>query len=123
LNGITNVLLDISPYLKDPKSPESKSILTDVKKACESTGFFQILNHGVPATLQDRLFSAAEKFFKLPFDDKKALDAKNNVGHRGYDVLASQSYEAGVLPDLKEVSDDLLCCFACSNTVGILRGT
>ena len=74
-----------------------------MRAACISTGFFQITGHGIPRSLQEDVFKAAAAFFALPFDEKKKLDAKTNVGHRGYDVLASQSYEADVLPDLKEV--------------------
>lgn len=42
--------------------------------------------------------------------DKKTLDAKTTLGHRGYDVLASQSYQAEVLPDLKEVGCSNASC-------------
>ena len=61
------------------------------------------MNHGLDKAVRTEVFEAAEKFFKLPFEEKKRLDAKKMVGHRGYDVLASQSYEEGVMPDLKEV--------------------
>ena len=95
--------IDIAPYLADPSSPEAGNIIKEIRKACVSTGFFQIVGHGVPRSLQQSIFDAAAAFFALPFEEKKKLDAKTTVGHRGYDVLASQSYEEGVLPDLKEV--------------------
>ena len=95
--------IDIAPYLQDPESKESESIVEEVRKACLSTGFFQITGHGVPTQVQRDFFNGAKKFFALPFKAKKALDCKTTVGHRGYDVLASQSYQEGVLPDMKEV--------------------
>ena len=95
--------VDIAPFLRDPNSEEAEEIIANVRAACISTGFFQITGHGIPRSLQEDVFKAAAAFFALPFDEKKKLDAKTNVGHRGYDVLASQSYEADVLPDLKEV--------------------
>ena len=95
--------VDIGPFLDDPTSKESEAIIEDVRAACLSTGFFVITNHGIPISLQDSIFDAAAEFFKLPLDEKKKLDAKTSIGHRGYDVLASQSYEEDVLPDLKEV--------------------
>ena len=95
--------VDIAPFLADPDSAESAKIIEDVRAACVSTGFFQITGHGIPRQLQQEIFDAAAAFFALPFDEKKKLDAKTTIGHRGYDVLASQSYEADVLPDLKEV--------------------
>ena len=95
--------VDISPFLADPSSAEADQIITDVRAACISTGFFQITGHGIPLSLQKDIFEAAAAFFALPYDEKKKLDAKNTIGHRGYDVLASQSYEVDVMPDLKEV--------------------
>ncbi|KAF4310738.1 Isopenicillin N synthase [Botryosphaeria dothidea] len=94
--------VDIAPYLSDPSSLAAQRVIEQINRACRSTGFFQIVNHGVPAALQSEVFRAAERFFRLPLEEKKKLDAKTTVGHRGYDVLESQSYEEGVLPDLKE---------------------
>lgn len=95
----------MAPFLRDPNSYESSRIIEQVRSACEMSGFFQLTNHGVPVNLQKSLFKAAESFFTLPYDEKKKLDCKQHLGHRGYDLLASQSYEPGVLPDLKEVSN------------------
>ena len=82
---------------------EAESILARVREACLGTGFFQIVGHGVPQGLQQATFDAATKFFALPFGEKSKLDARVSLGHRGYDVLASQAYEHDLLPDLKEV--------------------
>lgn len=91
--------VDISCFLGDPNSLESKKVIDVVRSACRSTGFFQIVGHGVSKELQKTVFEGAKEFFKLPLETKKQYSAK---GHRGYDVLASQSYEEGILPDLKE---------------------
>ena len=98
--------VDISPYLSDRSSSTAEKVIEEVRKASVSAGFFQIVGHGITRDLQDSVFKAAARFFALPFDEKKKIDAKANVGMRGYDVLASQSYEEGVLPDLKEVHHD-----------------
>ena len=94
--------VDITPYLEDPTSAASQKVVDDIRSACLSTGFFQLLGHGVPVALQSSVFQAAAKFFALPFDAKLAISANKNSGYRGYDVMASQSYESDVLPDLKE---------------------
>jgi len=94
--------VDIGPYLSDPSSPEADIIIEKIRAACLSTGFFQITNHGISSSVQDSIFNAAKKFFALPYEEKLKLDVKTTVGHRGYDAIASQSYEEGVLPDLKE---------------------
>ena len=94
--------VNITSFLANPTSAESKNIISEVRAACISTGFFQITGHGIPRSLQKSIFDAAAAFFKLPYEEKKKLDAKTTVGHRGYDVLASQAYEEDVMPDLKE---------------------
>ena len=40
--------IDISAWLKDPASEEAEIILGEVRKACTSTGFFQLTGHGLP---------------------------------------------------------------------------
>ncbi|KAM5439222.1 hypothetical protein McanMca71_003622 [Microsporum canis] len=103
--------VDISPYLEDPKSKAARKVIDDVREACTSTGFFQITGHGISKEQQKSVFDAAHAFFALPLEEKKKLNAAHFIGHRGYDVLASQSYEEGVLPDLKEgyyVGSDIL---------------
>lgn len=94
--------VDISPYLDDPTSPAAEGVIDEIREACLSTGFFQLLGHRVPKSLQASIFRAAARFFALPPATKVALDAKKNPGYRGYDIMGSQSYEADVLPDLKE---------------------
>jgi isopenicillin N synthase-like dioxygenase len=94
--------VDISAFLADPDSPAAQEIVPVVRAACRSTGFFQITGHGISQQLQKSVFTGAKKFFKLPFEIKSALDSKKVPGLRGYDVLESQAYEEGLMPDLKE---------------------
>jgi isopenicillin N synthase-like dioxygenase len=95
--------VDISPFLADPSSKDASVVLDEIRKACLSTGFFLIAGHGISKELQQAAFDAAKKFFDLDYNEKKKLDCRKMIGHRGYDVLASQAYEDGIMPDLKEV--------------------
>jgi len=95
--------IDVGPFLTDPTSPSADKIIQAVRQACEETGFFQITGHGLPAKIQQDLFAAAKKFFVLPMEDKIKLDCRKTPGHRGYDVLESQTYDSEVPSDLKEV--------------------
>lgn len=96
--------IDISPFLKDPTTHESENIIETVRNACSETGFFQITGHGVSKEIIHDLFQASKRFFALPMEEKMRLDCRATAGHRGYDVLASQTYDPDVPPDLKEVS-------------------
>ncbi|KAL2126049.1 hypothetical protein VTI74DRAFT_1863 [Chaetomium olivicolor] len=94
--------IDVGPFLANPDSAEAQKVVDAVRDACRKTGFFQVAGHGLPEDVQQHLFRASQRFFALPADAKMRLDARTTVGRRGYDVLASQSYHADTLPDLKE---------------------
>jgi isopenicillin N synthase-like dioxygenase len=101
--------IDIAPYLAsqnpDPESPEVIKIVNAVRTACTTTGFFQLVGHGIPKELQEELFKGAEQLFKLPIEEKKKLDRGKSVGasNRGYELIGGQGLQEGTLPDLKEV--------------------
>jgi isopenicillin N synthase-like dioxygenase len=94
--------INILPWLEDPVSPSGQNVLDEVRKACTSTGFFQLTGHGLPPTVAKDIFPAAAKFFALPTEVKKDLNFITNVGFRGYEQIGAQVYESDVLPDLKE---------------------
>ncbi|CRG83649.1 hypothetical protein PISL3812_01004 [Talaromyces islandicus] len=64
-----------------------------------NTGFFQIANHDMTPSVQQAAFAAARRFFALHFEKKSPLDAKKNIGMRGYGVLVSQNYDADLIPE------------------------
>lgn len=94
--------VDITPYVEDPTGPTAQAVIDSIRTACLSTGFFQLIGHGVPHSLQSNVFSAASKFFALPTSDKMSIQMGPKTQYRGYSKLASQSYGDDVLPDLKE---------------------
>ncbi|KAH9886566.1 Clavaminate synthase-like protein [Xylariomycetidae sp. FL2044] len=93
--------IDVSPYLSDPTSAAASAVVEEVRQACTTSGFFQIVNHGVPAALQRRVLAAAEAFFALPLATKRALQHPT-LKNRGYELIGSQALQEGALPDLKE---------------------
>jgi isopenicillin N synthase-like dioxygenase len=97
--------VDLAPYLADPTSSGALKIVNQIREACISTGFFQLIGHGIPRSLQDEVFAGSEAFFKLPFEEKKKLDKSESVGasNRGYELIGNQGLQEGTLPDLKEV--------------------
>lgn len=94
--------IDIAPWLQDPGSPAGQHVVDEVRKACKSTGFFQLTGHGIPNFIVENIFSASAKFFALPNEVKQELNFTKNTGFRGYELFGAQVYEADVLPDLKE---------------------
>jgi len=105
--------VDLSPYLQEPESAAAGAIVTEIRKACATSGFFQLVGHGVPKSLQQQAFAAAKALFNLPDEEKRKL---SGIPGRGYEVLGTQFLEPGKKADLKEVSPR-------RNThVGVLRG-
>jgi isopenicillin N synthase-like dioxygenase len=94
--------VDLGPYLADPTSEESAKIVDQVRHACITSGFFQIVNHGISRELQARVQKAAEAVFGLPLEEKKKL-MHPMLKNRGYEIIGSQALQEGALPDLKEV--------------------
>ncbi|KAB1207842.1 Plant intracellular Ras-group-related LRR protein 3 [Morella rubra] len=48
----------------------SSSLLEKISQACEEYGFFQIINHGVPEELCDKVMTATTEFFELPPEER-----------------------------------------------------
>jgi isopenicillin N synthase-like dioxygenase len=94
--------INIAPWLEDPGSPSGQHVVNEVRRACTSTGFFQLTGHGFPPAVVKDIFAAAAKFFALPKEIKQDLNFTKNAGFRGYELIGAQVYEADVLPDLKE---------------------
>jgi isopenicillin N synthase-like dioxygenase len=96
--------VDIAPYLADPSSAAALRIVEDVRQACTTTGFFQLVGHGVPRSLQDAILQGAERLFSLPAEEKEKMSkTAEGASNRGYEVIGNQALQAGYLPDLKEV--------------------
>ncbi|KAH7687625.1 (S)-norcoclaurine synthase protein [Dioscorea alata] len=54
--------------LLDPELSDAESSKLDL--ASQNWGFFQLINHGVPEEVIQRMISVVEEFFKLPLDEK-----------------------------------------------------
>ncbi|GLJ42598.1 hypothetical protein SUGI_0882970 [Cryptomeria japonica] len=63
--------------LKDLDGPARKSVVNEIKRACEQDGFFQIVNHGVPESLMKSMMDVAKEFFEMPLEDRACLYSEN----------------------------------------------
>eukprot|EP00268_Persea_americana_P013430 TRINITY_DN158_c0_g1_i6.p1 TRINITY_DN158_c0_g1~~TRINITY_DN158_c0_g1_i6.p1 ORF type:complete len:351 (-),score=79.23 TRINITY_DN158_c0_g1_i6:499-1551(-) len=75
-------LIDLSTLNSD--DPEAISgLVAEIGEACSDWGFFQVINHGVPPQLQERIESAAKKFFALSPEEKCKV-GRDEVNPLGY---------------------------------------
>jgi isopenicillin N synthase-like dioxygenase len=76
-------VIDLSSY--DQSTPSGRSALArDLRRACESVGFFFLDGHGVPPEVIERAFSAAAAFFALSDADKQPCRASAATKNRGW---------------------------------------
>ena len=66
------------------------SVSEDIVRAAEKTGFFYVVNHGVPRSLVNDLLRLTTSFFALDEVDKLKLGLANSACFRGYLPLDSR---------------------------------
>lgn len=99
-------LIDISRFLDIHSSEtERAEVVSQVRDACQTYGFFQLVGHGISTEMQDAILGCAKSFFDLSLEEKKTCGRENSLGlsNRGYEVIGGQKLQADALPDLKEV--------------------
>ncbi|MBV8439402.1 MAG: 2-oxoglutarate and iron-dependent oxygenase domain-containing protein, partial [Hyphomicrobiales bacterium] len=63
---------------------ETDRVVAEIGRACETAGFFYVIDHGVPHDAIDAIFAAARAFFALPQGMRDALDVHRSPNFRGY---------------------------------------
>ena len=79
---------------------EAATVIREIASACESWGFFQVTNHGVPEALVERVWSHTRRFFEAPVTAKNAVrrTRDNPWGYYNNELTKNQR-------DKKEVFD------------------
>ncbi|KAH7162073.1 hypothetical protein B0J13DRAFT_490605 [Dactylonectria estremocensis] len=78
------------------------ALVDRVRNACQSYGFFQLTNHGIPQSSMDEILECSKEFFSLPLEEKEKYDKDLAKDHRGYERLRAQNFEKRGEGDLKE---------------------
>jgi len=79
--------------------PHADAIVArDLAPVLESWGAFQLVDHGVSASVMSSAFKSAERFFQLPLDERMTIRVDKH--NRGY-VPMHQTHYPGNKPDLK----------------------
>ncbi|XP_042461434.1 2-oxoglutarate-Fe(II) type oxidoreductase hxnY-like isoform X1 [Zingiber officinale] len=76
--------------LSEPDITKSVSLL---KQACQDSGFFYVIDHGIDQDLMEEVFRQSQKFFDLPLHEKMKL--LQNKKHRGYTPFLAQTSDPG----------------------------
>lgn len=74
--------VDLQGVDKDPI--QRKEIVERVRKASETSGFFQVINHGIPVSFLEELKEGVRRFFEQDFELKKELYTRDITKMVGY---------------------------------------
>ena len=83
-------VIDISSWFDG--SPASRAAIAgDVDRACRTSGFFQVVGHGVSDQLIATLLDEIDTFFHLPLEIKSEVRPTENAVNRGFLPLGSEA--------------------------------
>jgi len=96
-------IIDFADYATGSMA-RRRAIGGEIVEACGKVGFFYLANHGVAATVVERLLADAKRFFDLPLRDKQAISFEKSRTRRGYMGLQQENFARprGTPGDLKE---------------------
>ncbi len=99
-------LVDLEPF-RSGNEHDRASVAAEIDEACRSTGFLQIVGHGVSSELTHRMLDTTAKFFDLPIESKMSnvvadLSANRGYAAEGSEALAYSLGEEPTAPDLFE---------------------
>ncbi|USP72926.1 hypothetical protein yc1106_00200 [Curvularia clavata] len=83
--GFEIPIIDLAPSFSNSLADRQK-VADQIRKACTTSGFFYIKNHGIPKAACDSILHQAERFIKeLPRDKKEDLHLKHNKFGLGWE--------------------------------------
>ncbi|KAJ5301905.1 hypothetical protein N7508_006768 [Penicillium antarcticum] len=94
-------IIDISAFYGNNDFAK-QSLIEQVRSACKTFGFLQIVNHNVPDSLQEDILRQSEDFFSLSVETKEKYNKDIGGRHLGYERLRAQNFEKKTDGDLKE---------------------
>ncbi|XP_024040110.1 1-aminocyclopropane-1-carboxylate oxidase homolog 1 [Citrus clementina] len=74
--------VDLQGVDKDPI--QRKEIVERVRKASETSGFFQVINHGIPVSILEEVKEGVRRFFEQDFELKKEFYTRDITKMVGY---------------------------------------
>ena len=82
-------IIDLEPWFHG--SPHQREALArEIGDVCHRTGFFYVVNHGIPANVSAHYLQAMKRFFDLPLAAREALDKHHSAQFRGGEQLGSE---------------------------------
>jgi isopenicillin N synthase-like dioxygenase len=82
-----------------------RALASEIGLAARATGFFSVVNHGIPDELVAAVFAQSAAFFAQPLELKAAVGIESSPEFRGYARIGYEQFDEGHPPDAKESFD------------------
>jgi isopenicillin N synthase-like dioxygenase len=79
-----------------------RALADAIGRAARDTGFFTIVNHGVPQEAVAALFAESRRFFALPVEEKQRVSLATTTNFRGYGAIGYEQLDPAHPGDAKE---------------------
>ena len=90
MNSSVLPTLDIADFLVNAQSDAADTFATELARVCHDPGFFYLVGHGIPETMDSDIMEIAEQFFALPADQRHRIAIGNSPHFRGYTILGDE---------------------------------
>ncbi|GLR67694.1 2OG-Fe(II) oxygenase [Acidocella aquatica] len=85
-------VIDLAPF-RHGTLAEKAQVAAKIGAACRNTGFFYIVNHGVPPELVADVYAQAKRFFALPPAQKAQIAIEKSPCHRGWFQVGGENLD------------------------------
>jgi len=120
-NNTSHVIPIIDLKDIDNKDPSiHQGIVDNIKEACETWGFFQVVNHGIPLSVLEELKDGVKRFYEQDTEAKKSLYTRDMnrsfVYNSNFDIYSSpalnwrDSFSCYLAPDTPKPEDFPAVC-------------
>jgi isopenicillin N synthase-like dioxygenase len=83
-------MIDFEPFLGGSTAGK-RQVANAIKNACIESGFFYLVNHGVPQSTIDNAFAESRTFFTLPLAEKMEISQTLTPGYPGFTAMGLDS--------------------------------
>jgi len=92
-------IIDLAPAIEGGQADRAR-VAEEIYQACSRTGFFYVINHGVPEAVIEAAARTMLDFFHQPAEDKRRVAV--NSRHRGWHEIGGAHMYGAQKPDYKE---------------------
>ncbi|XP_058743362.1 1-aminocyclopropane-1-carboxylate oxidase homolog 12-like [Vicia villosa] len=111
-------VIDLADVDKDPTIHQG--IVDRIKEACETSGFFQVVNHGIPLTVLEEMKDGVKRFHEQDIEVKKGFytrdQNKSFIYNSNFDIYSSpalnwrDTFKCYLAPDTPNPQDLPVVC-------------